>query len=76
MHHLPPPVLEEVDDVEDGTEDKPSETPEVRWDRCDVKVFSWVNWVRPERDDLNQARGVSDIPIGVKQAEGSVQHGR
>ena len=46
-----------------GPSTEPWGTPEERGDGWDVKVFNWMNCVRPERYDLNQSRGVSEIPI-------------
>ncbi len=38
-------------------------TPVVTVDVLDLKRFNWIHWVRPERYDLNQDRGVPVIPI-------------
>ena len=51
-----------------GPSTEPWGTPEVMGVGWDVNVFNWMNWVRPERYELNQSRGVSDIPMDTKRS--------
>ncbi len=38
-------------------------TPIVTGNGWDLKILSWMNWVRPERCDLNKFKGDSVIPV-------------
>lgn len=46
--------LEEVDDEEEGAEDRALGTPAVRGVEWEVNDFNWMNWVRPERYEWSQ----------------------